>query len=169
MKFKFKISTKIRVIGTVVLILYFLGHLPLFFLYPNYDQPLRKNIDLDYFYAINDTLQGDCLRVARNFAKECPFPTREVHLNSEHTIVEILINEKWYAYDPSFSKFFNNKNAVQLSYDVRRGYIAEYMKDYPYTESFKKIRYYHHFYFVVLGKLSPFYDIIILNYYPIIS
>ena len=167
MKFNFKISSKIRVIGTVALFIYFLVHLPLFYLYPNYGQPLNKNISLEYFYSMTDSLQGDCLRIARNFSRECPFPTREIHLNSEHTIVEILINNKWYAYDPSFKKFFNNKNVVQLSYDVRRGHIADYMKNYAYTESFKKVRYYHHIYFVLLSKLSPFYDLIILKFYPI--
>lgn len=167
MLLNFKISSKIRVIGTVVLVSYFLGHLPLFFLCPNYDQDLNKNIDLEYFYSMTDTLQGDCLRISRNFAQECPFPRREIHLNSEHTIVEILINDKWYAYDPSFKNFFNDKNAVQLSYDLRRGHVADYLKDYAYADSFKKIRYYNHFYYVILDKISPFYDLIILNLYPI--
>lgn len=159
----------LKVIAKVLMvfgILFFTIHLPLFFLYPNYNEPLRKNIEEEFFHDLASDLTGDCERISKNFQRECPFPTREVHLNSEHTIVEIKINKKWYAYDPSFKKFFNNKNVVQIAYDVNRNYIGSSLKGYPYAKSFKHFDYYHNLYFVILNKINPAYHKLLLNYYP---
>jgi hypothetical protein len=163
MRGKLKLFSKVLIAGGIF---YFILHLPLFFLYPNYKMPLRKNIDDAFFHTLAASLSGDCERVAKNFIRECPFPAREVHLNSEHTIVEIKINKKWYAYDPYYQRFFNNKNVVQIAYDVNRNYIGTSLDDYPYAHSFKNFDYYHNLYFVVLNKLSPRYHKVVLSYYP---
>lgn len=146
---------------------YLLMILPIFFMYPNYNTAIKRNISMEYFYELTDTSGGDCYRVAQNFMKDCPFPTREVHLSSEHTIVEILINERWYAYDPLKMRFFSNHNVLKVSLDVSRGYIPDYMEDYEYANSFKEVKYYHSFYFVFLKYICPFYDKIMKLYYMI--
>ena len=164
------ISHKFSFIKFFVLVslTYVLLHIPIFFLYPNHNKAVRKNIDDEFFHNLSNNLSGDCLRITKKFVMECPFPTREIHLNGEHTIVEIKINNKCYAYDPSFKIFFNDKNVAELSYDVRRNYISEELNDYPYTDSFKKINYYHNTYFILLNKISPIYCEIIINFYNLI-
>lgn len=156
---------KIFTILSLVFTFYILLHIPLSFLYPNHNEPIRKNIEPEYFMELTYDLEGDCYRVSRSFIRECPFNVREVHLSSAHTIVEIQINGKWHAYDPLFKIFFNHQNAAQLSFDVRRGYIPEEMEDYPYIEEFKEIYYYHHWYFVMLKYLNPYYNRIVLKMY----
>jgi hypothetical protein len=148
--------------------LYSLLLLPVFFMYPNFNNPVKKNIPLEYFTDLSENLKGDCLRISQNFARECPFPTREVHLNSEHTIVEININDKWYAYDPLYKKFFNESNAIKISYDVNRGYTPSFLKDYEYAHAFKNVKYYHSYYFIFLKYICPFYDQIMRLYYSVV-
>lgn len=143
--------------------------IPLFFMYPKNNLPNRINFNLEYFDSLANQLDGDCYRISRSFIKECPFPARRVHLNSEHTIVEIQLNGKWYAYDPLYKKFFNRQNAIQLSFDVSRGYIPDYLEDYPYVDAFKKVRYYHNFYFMILNYTHPFYDRILRVYYGVVN
>lgn len=150
-----------------LLSLYLLLISPIFFMYPNHDNRIRKNITKDYFDSIAVKLEGDCYRVSHNFALECPFPTREVHLASEHTIVEILINDKWYAYDPLFQIMFEN-SVVKTAFDVNRGYIPEYLEDYEYILSFREFKFYHSYYFVFLKYICPFYDRIMMRYYSIV-
>jgi hypothetical protein len=152
---------------SITLGIYLLLISPVFFLYSNFNTPIKKNIEKEYFIAMSDTLRGDCYRISQNFARECPFPTREVHLNSEHTIVEILINEKWYAYDPLYKKFFNDNNVIKISFDVNRGYMPSYLKDYPYAHSFSDVKYYHSYYFLFLKYICPFYDEIARIFYMI--
>jgi hypothetical protein len=169
LSFAYRATWKKLLIATVLSGLsYILLISPIFFLYPNFNIAVKKNIEREYFLKLSEPLTGDCLRISQNFAKECPFPTREVHLNSEHTIVEILINEKWYAYDPLYKKFFNDYNVVKVSFDVSRGYIPPYLKDYPYAHSFKNIKYFHNYYFVFLKHICPFYDEILRLYHSIV-
>lgn len=149
------------------LVLYALLHLPMFFLYPNYNTAVRMNITENYFHELADTLQGDCYRISNSFSRECPFPTREVHLSSEHTLVEIRINDKWYAYDPLFKRFFDKQNVAQISFDVNRNYKAPYLEGYKYKESFRKIYYYHNWYFILLKKINPWYNRILISIYDL--
>lgn len=140
---------------------------PIFFLYPHFNDSIKKNIEKEFFNEISDNIKGDCYRICQSFDRECPFPTREVHLNSEHTIVEILINGKWYAYDPLYKKSFRDKNVIQISFDVKRGYMPTYLKGYAYANSFKEVKYYHSHYFVFLKYICPFYDELVRQYYSV--
>ena len=158
---------KVLVILGVALFIYLLLLSPIFFMYPNHKERIKRNIDRSYFDSLSDTLLGDCYRITENFELECPFPTREVHLSGEHTIVEIKINNKWYAYDPLYKKFFNFNDVMKISFDVNRGYIAPYMQDYKYTYAFKEVRYYHNLYFILLKFICPFYDDLMRYYYSL--
>jgi len=153
----------------IAVCLYLIMLAPIFILYPNFNKPIKENFDPLWLTNISAKLKGDCFRRTRNFIKECPFPSREVHLNSEHTLVEIEINGKWIAYDPCFDLLFNDQNIVQLSEDVNRGYIPTYLLNYPYRNALKKFRYYHNFYFVILNITHPFYDKLMRTYYVNIS
>jgi hypothetical protein len=159
-----KVENVLKVIG-VAAIIYILLLSPIFFMYPNQKERVKRNIDRDYFDTLSDTLTGDCYRISQNFALECPFPTRAVHLSGDHTIVEIKINNKWYAYDPLYQKFFNFNDAIKISFDVNRGYIAPYLENYHYTYAFKDVKYYHNYYFIFLKFICPFYDDIMRVYY----
>ncbi len=152
---------------TVTAFTYLLLISPIFFMYPNYNTSIKRNISKEFFYDLSNYNGGDCYRISQNFMKDCPFPTREVHLNSEHTIVEILINERWYAYDPMLKRFFDNQNVLKVSMDVNRGYIPAYMEDYEYANSFKEIKFYHSYYFVFIKYICPFYDHIMRTVYMI--
>jgi hypothetical protein len=158
---------KVTIAFSLTLFCYALLISPIFFIYSNFNKSIKRNISEEYFYGITTTGGGDCYRIAQNFMKDCPFPTREIHLNSEHTIVEIFINEKWYAYDPMFKKFFNNYSVLKISMDVNRGYIPDYMENYEYASSFKEMKFYHSFYFVFLKYICPFYDDIMRVFYMI--
>ena len=151
----------------MICLLYAVLHFPLFFLYPNYNSPVKMNISEGFFHELSDSLNGDCYRISKNFERECPFPTREVHLNSEHTIVEIKINKKWYAYDPLFKTFFDNQNVTQISYDMSRSHTPNYLRNYMYKESFKNVYFYHHWYFILLKKISPWHNKLIRIYYDL--
>ena len=140
--------TKVFLWIFTIVLLGILVHVPLFFLYPNYNIAIEKNISDDYFHELAIDLKGDCYRISNNFEKHCPFPTREIHLSSSHTIVEININNKWYAYDPMFQLFFDGQNAMQISFDINRGYIPDYLQNYKHTMAFKKVHFYHHWYFI---------------------
>ena len=162
-------SKKILKIMSVFFMIYVLMLTPVFFLYPNYNLAVKENFDPKWLTNISAKLEGDCFRKTRNFIKECPFPCREVHLNSEHTMVEISINRKWIAYDPEFNMYFNDENVVQLSDDVNRGYIPPCLTNYPFKYSLKKFRYYHNFYFAILNITHPFYYKLLRTYYTVIS
>ncbi|MCX6230284.1 MAG: hypothetical protein NTZ33_01955 [Bacteroidetes bacterium] len=153
----------------ITVCIYLLMLIPVFFLYPNYNQPIKENFDPLWLTNISSKLEGDCYRKTRNFIRECPFPCREIHLNSEHTLVEIEINNKWIAYDPCFNLLFNGQNIVQLSADVNRGYTPPYLITYPYKNALKKFRYYHNFYFALLNVTHPFYYKILRTYYICVS
>ncbi|MEI6821769.1 MAG: hypothetical protein WCL51_07515 [Bacteroidota bacterium] len=170
-KKEIKISKRKLIVrgGIIVFSIYVLMLLPLFFLYPNYNQPIKENFDPKWLINISNNIQGDCFRKARNFIKECPFPCREVHLNSEHTIVEIMINQKWIAFDPVYNLYFDDENVVQISSDINRGYTPPYLAKYPYKDSFKKFRYYHNTYFAILNKTHPYYYKILRLFYTVIS
>jgi hypothetical protein len=160
---------KIVWIPLLAVVIYLLLISPIFFVYPKYDesQPIHHELE-DYFNDLSDSLTGDCYRKSQKFIIENVLPTREVHLNSEHTIVEINIKGKWIAYDPLYKMFFGNKNAIQVSFDITRGYIPEYMKNYPFVNSFKNIKYYHSKYYVFLKYICPFYDAIMRRYYSVL-
>ena len=149
--------------------IYLLMLIPIFFLYPNYNKPIKENFDPLWLTKISSKLDGDCYRKTRNFIRECPFSCREVHLNSEHTLVEIEINSKWIAYDPCFDLLFNDQNIVQLSADINRGYTQPCLINYPYKNALKKFRYYHNFYFALLNITHPYYYKIIRTYYICVS
>lgn len=142
---------------------------PIFFMYPRHNEKevLPPTIE-EYFLTLSDSLTGDCYRMSQRFIIESVLPSREIHLNSEHTIVEVNIKGKWFAYDPLYKIFFNNKSALQVSIDVNRGYIPDYMEDYPYTQSFRNIKYYHSRYFVFLKFICPFYDSIMRWYFMVL-
>jgi len=159
-----KLKLILKVLSIVILI-YLLLLTPIFFMYPNQKESVKRNISRGYFDMLSDTLKGDCYRISQDFAVECPFPTREVHLSGVHTIVEININNKWYAYDPLYQKFFNYNDAIRISFDVNRGYIPPYLENYKYTYAFKDVKYYHNFYFIFLKFICPFYDDIMRIYY----
>jgi len=152
-----------------ILVIYVLMLFPLLFLYPNYNKPIKENFDPVWLSNISKKLEGDCFRRTRNFIKACPFPCREVHLSSEHTLVEIEISGTWIAYDPCYNLLFNDQNIVQLSADINRGYIPSYLQNYPYRNALKKFRYYHNLYFVILNITHPFYDKLLRTYYLNIS
>lgn len=152
---------------SVICLIYLLMLIPVFFLYPNYNSSIKLNYDKKWFTDIAVQLKGDCFRKAQDFKRKCPFPTREIHLNSEHTIVEILINNMWIAYDPCMDKFFDNYNVIQISFDVNRNFFMESLKNYPYQKSFKHIHFYHNYYFILLNYTHPFYDQLIRLYYGI--
>jgi hypothetical protein len=158
---------KYLVYCTAIGIFYLLLISPIFFLYPNYSLDIKKNIEDKYFENLSKSLTGDCLRKTQEFMKVCPFPTREIHLSSNHTICEILINEKWYAYETTQNFFFNDLNIMQISYDFKRGQVPNLLKDYTYLESLKNVKYYHNNYFVFLKFICPFYDSIVMKYYSV--
>jgi hypothetical protein len=167
MRYFQKVYKRVLTVIIALVVVYGLLISPIFFLYPNHNRPLDKNIEKKFFHEISDELKGDCYRICQNFSRECPFPNREIHLNSEHTIVEIFINEKWYAYDPLFKKFFNDNNVIQISFDVNRGYMPTYLENYEYASSFKEVKYYHSHYFVFLKYICPFYDELMRRYYSV--
>ena len=138
-------------------------------MYPRHNEKesIHPTIE-EYFLELSDSLSGDCYRRSQRFIIESVLPSREIHLNSEHTIVEVNIKGKWFAYDPLFKKFFNGKSALQVSIDINRGYVPIYMEDYIFTDSFKNIKYYHSRYFVMLKFLCPFYDDIMRKYYMVL-
>lgn len=170
MKFKLTYSQRRRLkLAIIILICIYIGMLiPLFFMYPKNNIPNRINFKLEYFDSLANQLDGDCYRISRTFIKECPFPARRIHLNSEHTIVEIQMNGKWYAYDPLYKRFFDRHNAIQVSFDVSRGYVPDYLEDYPFVDSFKKIRYYHNLYYIILNYTHPYYDSILRIYFGVV-
>lgn len=141
--------------------------LPLLFIYPNFNKPVRFFYDKQWFSEIAKNLKGDCFRKAQDFKRRCPFPAREVHLNGVHTILEIKINNKWIAYDPSYDTFFENYNVTQISFDVKRNYIMDSMSEYPYKYSFSHFHFYHNFYFLILNYTHPYYDRILRMFYGI--
>ncbi|MFZ4398416.1 MAG: hypothetical protein ACOYO1_00160 [Bacteroidales bacterium] len=149
--------------------IYLLMLVPLLFLYPNNNNQVELNYKREWFTDISKKLKGDCFRKAQDFKRECPFPTREIHLNKEHTIVEIRINKKWIAYDPCFDLFFDNYNVVQISFDVKREFFDDSIKNYPYKDSFKSFHYYHNFYFILINYTHPYYDHLLRLYYGIIN
>jgi hypothetical protein len=158
---------KFLILLAIAGLVYLVMLVPLFFIYPKNYIANRINFNIEYFDSLASNLDGDCYRMAREFIKECPFPARRVHLNSEHTIVEIWMNGKWYAYDPLYKIFFNRQSAVQISFDITRGYVPQYLEDYPYVNAFKKLRYYHNWYFIILNYTHPFYDKILRLYYGV--
>jgi len=159
----------IKILSLGIIVFYFLMLIPVFFMYPKYNQPIELNFQKEWFTEFSKHLKGDCFRKAQDFIRENPFPSREVHLNSIHTIVEININGKWIAYDPCLDLFFDNQNVAQISFDVKRGYIMESMKNYPYKDAFVDFHYYHNFYFIILNYTHPYYNGLIRLYYGIIN
>jgi hypothetical protein len=165
------VDLSLRIFGVFLLLslLYLLLLSPLLFLYPNNNQiVVIPDAISGYLNQLSDSLTGDCFRKSQKFIMLCALPSREVHLSSKHTIVEVQISKKWIAYDPTYKLFFGGKNAIQTSFDINRGYIPTYMQNYPYANSFKQVRFYHNLYFVVLKYLCPFYDNILRCYYSIL-
>lgn len=160
--------TKTIILSTIsIIIIYLLMLTPIFFVYPNYNKSIKLNYDKKWFTDISIQLKGDCFRKTQDFRRKCPFPTREIHLNSQHTLVEILINKKWIAYDPCFDKFFDNYNVTQISFDINRNYTMESLKNYPYKDSFYHFHFYNNYYFIILNYTHPYYDKLVRLYYGI--
>lgn len=157
----------IRITILSIVILYLLMPVPLFFLYPKFNEPTKLNFDSTWISNISHDISGDCYRKVQNFIRECPFPTREIHLNSEHTLCEIKIQGKWILYDPTYQMFFDNQNIVQVSFDVKRKYIPDYLKNYPFLDSLSDFHYYHKFYYILLNYTHPYYNRFLGLYYYI--
>jgi hypothetical protein len=158
---------KIIILLICLIAAYFLMLIPIFYLYPQYNKPVKLNYKKEWFTEISSELKGDCFRKVQDFRRRCPFPTREVHLSSKHTLVEIKINRKWIAYDPSVDLFFSNLNAAQISFDVNRGFYMDELENYSYKDDFKRIYFYHNYYFILLKHTHPYYDKIIRLYYGV--
>jgi hypothetical protein len=161
------IKRKILLMGILLILIYILMLVPIFFLYPNYNNSIKLNFEKKWFTDISKTLSGDCFRKVQDFRRKCPFPTREIHLNSEHTIVEVKINSIWIAYDPSYDLFFNNYNVTQISFDVNRKFLIDVLKKYPYKNSYHHYHFYNNMYFLMLNYTHPYYDYILRMYYGI--
>jgi len=157
LKLLYQHRKKIILISFSILFLYIIMLIPIFYLYPQYNKPIKLNFKKEWFTEISSELKGDCFRRVQDFRRKCPFPTREIHLNSKHTLVEVKINRKWIAYDPSFDMFFNNLNVVQVSFDVNRGFYMDELQNYKYKDEFKKFYFYHNFYFILLKYTHPYY------------
>lgn len=167
---KFNITKRrILIVFTGLFVLYFLMLLPVFFMYPRHRENIELTIEPEYFYQVSDTLKGDCFRQVRKFIKYCAFPTREVHLNSNHTIVEILINGKWVAFDPLYKTFFNFSDTRRLSFDVNRNYTPHSLIGYKYRKDFADFKFYHHWYFIILNYTHPYYDNVMRLYYTFLA
>jgi hypothetical protein len=149
--------------------IYLLGLTPLLFLYPNHGDPVKRNISRTYFHNLAEDLDGDCYRVSKVFIKECPFPAREIHLDGQHTIVEIQINGVWMAYDPQLQIFFDEQNVAQLMFDLKRGHVHPKLENHPHQEAFLKPYYYHNAFFIGLKKIYPYYPSIVGLYYNLIK
>lgn len=162
-----KYRKKIIILAIGVLLAYIFMLLPIFYLYPQYNKPVKLNYYKEWFTEIANDLKGDCFRKVQDFRRRCPFPTREIHLSSKHTVVEININRKWIAYDPSFDMFFSNLNVIQISFDVNRGFYMDELENYSYKDDFKRIYFYHNYYFILLKHTHPYYDKIIRLYYGV--
>jgi len=167
LRFIRKYGKKIIISAFILTIVYFLMLLPVFYLYPQYNKPVKLNYKKEWFSEISSQLKGDCFRKVQDFRRKCPFPTREIHLNGKHTLVEVKINAKWIAYDPSFDLFFGNLNVVQISFDVSRGFYIDELKNYMYKDDFKDFYFYNNFYLILLKYTHPYYNKIAKLFYGI--
>jgi hypothetical protein len=158
----------LKILGISGLI-YLMGLLPLFFLYPNHGEPVKRNISRTYFHDLAEDLDGDCYRIAKTFIQECPFPAREIHLDGQHTIVEIQINGVWMAYDPQLQIFFDEQNVAQIAFDLRRGHVPPKLQNHPHRDAFEKPYYYHSAFFIGIRKVYPYYPKLVALYYNLVK
>lgn len=86
------VDLSLRIFGVFLLLslLYLLLLSPLLFLYSNNNQiVVIPDAISGYLNQLSDSLTGDCFRKSQKFIMLCALPSREVHLSSKHTIVEV--------------------------------------------------------------------------------